>query len=94
MKSVFTSKRAESLLHGKRAASNAIHPQMSLKDCMHPSLFIGFRVVVALPVLLLGHMMHEINVSHDPDNDLPRLHVLVGSVCKKCYDNPFIHPLP
>ena len=46
-------------------------------------LFVGFRVVVALPVLLLGHVMNEVDVSHDPDNDLPRLHVLVGSVCNK-----------
>ena len=42
-------------------------------------LLVGFGVAVApvLSVLLLGHVVHEVDVGHYADDDLPRLHILL-----------------
>ena len=58
--------------------------QKQARSAQKPSVLVGFGVAVAaapvVGVLLLGDVVHEVDVGHDADDHLPRLDILLRCV--------------
>ena len=70
-----------SLPRGKRGS---LHRNRLARSAQKSSLLVGFGVAVAaapvVGVLLLGDVVHEVNVGHDADDHLPGLDILLRCV--------------